>query len=388
MRTREQIARSASAAVRDALGVLGTRRAMIGFDGFIDVIIRVVDRRRSMAYEDYESIRTIDAFARRIGAAAGKSANLELVTLEQRFGGNGPLLAGALGRLGLSVAYVGAVGRDDEPCMLHPIYEPFAARCREVVPVAPPSVTEALEFDDGKLMLGHARNATFIDWERIKEVVGLDRLRTLAAEASLIGIVNWTMVGGVEGIWSGLCNEVLKFGSDQRIFIDLSDPAKRSDEDLGRGLGVLASMAGFGRVTLGLNLAEAQRVAQVLGLERCERAAGSFADDDALGRAIAIHAALGIECVVVHRRDGAAAASRCGSALWFDGPFTRNPVLSTGAGDHFNGGFALGQVLNLDLPECLAIACATSGLYVREAASPTAERVAAFLEALPLPETE
>ena len=40
-----------------------------------------------MALEDYERIDTIPEFAARAGAAAGKSANIELVPIETRFGG-------------------------------------------------------------------------------------------------------------------------------------------------------------------------------------------------------------------------------------------------------------------------------------------------------------
>lgn len=363
-------------------------QALVGFDGFIDVIIRVVDRRRTMAYEDFESIRTIEAFAERLGRAAGRSANVEFVTSEQRFGGNGPLLAGALARLGLSATYVGAVGRDDEPTRLHPIFEAFAERCREVIAIAPPCVTEACEFEDGKLMFGHAHNATLVTWQRVLEVVGLDRIRAIVESASLIGIVNWTMLGGVEGIWQGLINEVLPHVSSKRrrVFIDLSDPAKRTDTDLGRGLGLVSALNQHANVSLGLNLAESQRIANVVGVDPPEGAEGTGRHDDVCRVAGAIRGALGIDTVVIHRRDGAAAGSGSEPAVWFDGPFTRNPQLSTGAGDHFNSGFATAQVLGLGVAECLAVACATSGLYVREAASPTAIRVASFLEALPAPE--
>ena len=74
-----------------------------------------------------------------------------------------------------------------------------------------------------------------------------------------------------------------------------------------------------------------------------------------------------------------------GSA-WFEGPFTATPRLSTGAGDHFNGGFAFAQVHGLPLEECLAVGCAVSGAYVRDALSPDLDRVIAFLRSLPLPE--
>lgn len=363
-------------------------QALVGFDGFIDVIIRVVDRRRSMAYEDFESIRTIGAFAERLAKAAGRSANVEFVTSERRFGGNGPLLAGALGRMGLSTHYVGAVGREEAPTTLHPIFEPFAERCASVTPLAPPSVTEACEFEDGKLMFGHAHNSTLVTWQRVLEVVGLERIRAMVDSASLIGIVNWTMLGGVEGIWQGLIADVFPHVSQRRrrIFIDLSDPAKRTDTDLGRGLGLVSQLNQHVDVSLGLNLAESQRIAAVLGVDPPEGVEGAGQHDSVCRATEAIRGAMGIDTVVIHRRDGAAAASASEHAAWFDGPFTRNPQLSTGAGDHFNAGFSTAQVLGLDLVQCLAVACATSGLYVREAASPSVRRVASFLEALPAPE--
>ncbi|MFO0083955.1 MAG: hypothetical protein ACK55O_15275, partial [Phycisphaerales bacterium] len=46
-------------------GRLTTINALVGFDGFIDAIIRVVDARASMAPSDFVPIPTIDALARR-----------------------------------------------------------------------------------------------------------------------------------------------------------------------------------------------------------------------------------------------------------------------------------------------------------------------------------
>ena len=71
----------------------------------------------------------------------------------------------------------------------------------------------------------------------------------------------------------------------------------------------------------------------------------------------------------------------------FAGPFVQSPLISTGAGDHFNAGFALGQLLELPLEQVLCLGTATSGYYVRHAASPAAGELAAFLEALPNPES-
>lgn len=385
---RERVTASAAQTLAAALPDLRTKSAFVGFDGFIDVIIRVVDRRRTMVYEDYEPIRTIAAYSARVAAAAGRSANLELVTIERRFGGNGPLLAGALGRLGMTVDYVGAVGCEQDHTLLDPMFEPFAQRCRTVAPIGPPCITQACEFDDGKLMFGHTANASGITWDRVKSVVGLERLRAMIDQTAVIGMVNWTMFGGLEGIWRGLAAEVFPHLAkrDRRIFLDLSDPAKRTDADLGHGLGMVSELDSAIPVTLGLNLAESQRIARVLGVEPAQSGEHAGTGGEVARAAASIRGSLGIDRVVIHRRDGAAAAEANGHNAWFDGPFTQNPLLSTGAGDHFNAGFATAELIGMPIDECLATACATSGLYVREGQSPTGTRVASFLQSLPVPE--
>ena len=389
--SRESIARSAADALDRARadGVLAATPALAGFDGFLDSIIRVVDRRRSMAMEDFEPITTIPRFAGRVADAAGKSANIELVVDEVRFGGNGPLYAGALGRLGMPTTYIGAVGKDDASDELLPVYQPFAERCERVIPIAAPAYTDALEFDDGKIMLGKAANVQAVTWERLVERVGLDGLRAHCERSRLLGIVNWTLCGGVQGIWEGLIRDVLPglasgasgAGHPRRVFIDLSDPAKRTDEDLRSALETLGRMNELLPVTLSLNLAEGERVARVLGVD-------AFTDAPSLGAGVRLAAERvrersGLACLVIHPREGAGAADDSGASAWFEGPFTAHPKLSTGAGDHFGAGFSFAQVLGLPLAEALAVGCGVSGAYVRDALSPDLARLTSFLRGLP-----
>jgi sugar/nucleoside kinase (ribokinase family) len=387
---RSTTAQAAAQSLRDAASRLGSIHAVVGFDAFIDSIIHVVDQRFAMTPDGYKRIETIGQFAMRAAAAAGKSTNMEMVEKERRFGGNGPLMAGALGRAGFQVTYIGAVGRPDAPRQLHPIYEEFAARCQLVVPVAPPATTDALEFEDGKIMLGKPANIQGVTWDVLKSVIGLDQIIQRFNRATLIGMVNWVMMGGVEGIWEGLCDEVfpqLAEPSKKHIFIDLCDPAKRTDGDIMRAIRALQRMNSLVPVTLGLNQAEAERIAKVVGaaepagqeMETLGMAMRSFA--------VEIQKKTGLSKVVVHPREGAAAADSSGNTGWFEGPFTRTPRLSTGAGDHFNAGFAMGQAIGMPIDQALALGCATSGAYVRDAESPTVDRLVEFLSNLPAGES-
>ncbi|MBX9736203.1 MAG: hypothetical protein K2X32_04695 [Phycisphaerales bacterium] len=403
--------------------------ALVGFDGFVDHIIDVVDTRSSMRRDDYRAIRTMGEYSARVAAFAGKSMNLEMVVKESRFGGNGPLMAGGLAMLGVPTTYVGCVGQGGGGgggMALHPLYEELERRCvgvgGRVIPVAPPAVTHALEFDDGKVMQGDPQNLYSVTWETVKRAMSGSGDGDYAADlgamvrqveaASLIGIVNWVMmpsVGGAGGIWDGLIREVLPrlgsgvvagtggggAGGARRVFIDLCDPAKRTDADVAEALRQISAMASARaldgtpsvRITLGLNLSEAERIDQVCG-------AGGFAGDRytpgdersklVIARAsAAIRARLGLDCVVIHPREGAAASVQGNPeserGVWLDGPLTEHPKLSTGAGDHFNSGFALAQLLNMDAPQCLAVATGVSGVYVRDAMSPTRQRLTEFL---------
>jgi fructose-1-phosphate kinase PfkB-like protein len=373
-------------------------RALVGFDGFIDVICTAVSGRASMEPGDYTTFTGIGQFADRVAASAGRSTNIELVVHEERFGGNGPLLAGGLAALGVETTFVGCVG-DDAGAGVHPVFQPFARRCARVVPIARPSRTECLEFTDGKVMFnkvfaeGHEHGSMQgVRWGDVVHACGgVAALRGLVASCSLVAIVNWSIMAGVEDIWAGMTADVLThippaapgWGTPRRVLVDISDPAKRTRDDVRRAMHALGALHQACPVTLGLNLSEAEQVcAALLGdvAARATLALPLAGRSQSLARDIL--GALNVECVVVHPREGAAGAcTRTGKVetCWVDGPFTPTPTLSTGAGDHFNAGLGLGLMLDLPLADALALGAATSGAYVRTGVSPGVPQVEPLL---------
>ncbi|HYF14028.1 MAG TPA: hypothetical protein VD971_03025 [Phycisphaerales bacterium] len=338
-----------------------------------------------MALDDFEPLATIGAFAARVAAAAGKSTNMELVRREDRAGGNGPLAADAFAALGASTTFIGCVADDRDPSRVHPVFERFAARCGRVVPLGPPGHTEALEFEDGKVMFNLPGPIQRVGWKDVLAAIEPRELRTTLARADVLMIVNWSIMAGVEEIVMGLTSLMTDavFYARPCVFVDLSDPAKRTDADVARVLGLLERFSGrIAPVTLGLNLAEAQRLARVLGVNAPREDDLAASVPECAG---AIRAAAGLDCVAIHPREGAGGADANGAA-WFDGPLTRTPALSTGGGDNFNAGFALSRACGLSLAESLAAATGVSGLYVRNARSPSLAELAAFLADLPGPD--
>lgn len=372
---RREIGQATAQKLRERVTELAGINAVVGFDGFVDQIISVVDKRHS--HDQFDPILTLDQFGRRILSMAGTSGNCELVIQRTKLGGNGPIMANALSAVGLDITYIGNLGLPS----VHPVFAELARRAT-VLSIAEPANTDALEFSDGKLMLNKNQPLADVNWDSLMRHVGMEKLTALLNEAQLIGLVNWTMLPHMSDIWGKLLSEV--FPRLQRrprhLFIDLADPQKRTRDDLRQALELLAGFQQYIEVTLGLNLKESAQVAEALNLP-----AGDEAGIESTARAI--RRALPVSCVVIHPRSAAAAASSDDSAS-FAGPFVRQPAISTGAGDHFNAGFCLGRVLGLSLQQSLCAGTAVSGYYVRHAASPNAAQLIDFLAELPEPENE
>jgi sugar/nucleoside kinase (ribokinase family) len=62
-----------------------------------------------------------------------------------------------------------------------------------------------------------------------------------------------------------------------------------------------------------------------------------------------------------------------------NGPFVAKPMITTGAGDHFNSGFCLGKLLGLSNAMSLLTGVTTSGYYVRTGQSPSIAQIATMM---------
>lgn len=360
------------AALRAVRAKAPVNSALVGLDGFVDTIVTPVAQRSAQG-DAFTPIRTIPEFAQRIAGAAGKSTNIEFYPLMDKLGGNGPIMANALLAAGTRVTYVGALGRPT----VHPVFENFASRA-EVISLCDPATTTAVEFQDGKLMLGQLRSLDSITLETINQVMGEEEFRAKLAGVDLVSLVNWTMIPNMTAILRALVDKVLPTlpAREGRIFFfDLADPEKRSREDILEVLQVMAHFGEFGSVTLGLNLKEAQRVNDVLGF-----APRGESEEDLRALAADIRSKLSLAAVVVHPRESAACATAEGTS-WVPGPYTDKPLITTGAGDHFNAGFTQGQMLGLDPETCLRLGVCTSGHYVRTAKSPSLDDLEKFMAA-------
>jgi sugar/nucleoside kinase (ribokinase family) len=346
--------------------------AFVGLDGFVDEILHVVDKRESA--DKFVRLPTIAQLAERLAAAAGRSTNVELVSQLTKLGGNGPIMANALASFGLKVTYLGILGYPN----LHPVFTDFARRA-EVHSIAEPGYTDALEFEDGKVMCGKHQSLKQMNWENIKSRFGKDRFAEKFLTADLVGFVNWTMLTAMSDIWSCVLKEIcpLMRGPRRKLFIDLADPEKRTNEDILHALELISAFQKHFDVVFGLNEKEGYEIAEHLGLS-----ATGHSPEDLQDLCKQIHLRVQVDTILIHPTAFALASGPDGSAI-VGGPFTPKPKITTGAGDHFNSGFCLGKLLGFPTELCLLTGVTTSGHYVRTGQSPSMPELANMLRNWP-----
>jgi sugar/nucleoside kinase (ribokinase family) len=346
-----------------------TLSAFVGLDGFVDEILHAVDKRESA--EVFQRLPTIAKLATRLAAAAGKSANLELVSQRTKLGGNGPIMANALASFGLQTTYLGTLGYPN----LHPVFRDFA-QCAEVYSIADPGTTDALEFEDGKIMVGKHASLKQVTWENILSRFGREKFAAKFGGSDLVGFVNWTMLPYMSDLWEAILREICPAMKGRRrlLFFDLADPEKRTRQDIQRALDLIGQFEKYFNVILGLNEKEAHEIGEVFGLRPKTAGPESLAEF-----ASQMAAKLKVGTLVIHPVTYALAVSGRKVDL-ADGPYVAKPLLTTGAGDHFNSGFCLGKLLGLGNDMSLLTGVTTSGYYVRTGKSPTIAEVANMMK--------
>jgi sugar/nucleoside kinase (ribokinase family) len=341
----------------------------------VDTIYRVVKERGP---EGPVFFPTIADFARHVAAAAGQSADTELVRQDVRFGGNAPLMGNALACLGMPVTCVGAMGVP----RLRDVFASLHPSCR-LVSLCDPGDTSAFEFSDGKLMFADLSPLSELNWPRVSRSLEEQGLRSALLQCDLLALVNWGGLVNAQAIWAGIAGELMSAvgpggvaGNGCRIFVDLSDISKRTTPDLLAMLALLARLARSFEVTLGLNEHELRILhARLAGAARIRpmRAGGL---EDLCGD---LFSALGLHAVVAHPLDRSLVATAHG-VTERPGRLVSSPKLSTGGGDNFNAGYCFGRWIGLAEPLSLDLGMTVSALYVENGRSPTPAEVISRLE--------
>ena len=334
-----------------------TKRIFVGFDGYIDVVQKIVS---SGSGENRQYFETIAEYADTLRARAGKNGDFEVVTQSRRVGGNAPILALAAARLGAGVDCVSSMGEKK-------VRPPFDALVRagvQTVSLCAPCMSYVFEFFDGKLMYGE-NVEPLPSLALLLEKVGEPTILKLLQQASVVALVDYANLPQAAELWRGVKTLMCKLQDTQKrdVFMDVADIshflAPNSQE-------LTELIKDFGQsfpVHLGLNHNEAEHLCKSLSLQ------ATTPREAARG----LHKALGV-CVVLHTQAGAVYCAEDGEYEVCTQPVLC-PKATVGAGDHFNAGYCVALLKGLSPLQRLHMASAEATQFVATGKDPTLESV-------------
>lgn len=324
-----------------------------GIDGFVDEVWQVLANRFSRT--DYLLFDKMRDFAKSVyDCGEGGYAN-EIIRKRRSYGGFVANTGKTAGRLGADVSMLGMFGADS----IDPVFKGFVDEFK-VISVADPAVCQIFEFTDGKLMLPFIEGAMDYSWEKLRRVPGLEE----AMDADIVAIGYWSQLHEFDDIVTKLCENFLIKGRCQRMFFDFADIRKRDQGSLERTLQVLAGLDM--PMTLSLNEHEGGLLFSYLG-RNFDWEDSSKAED----HIEYVRKETGLDELIIHTPYFAVAATAREGVATVMQEYCKNPVITTGAGDNFNGGYLAACLDKRGLTERLAVGNAVTGFYVRNGYSPS-----------------
>jgi len=341
------------------------KSAFVGLDGYIDKIQHPVQFQKKEGDVYYQ---TLSEFGGKIVAASHQSAQVELVTQQTKFGGNAPIMANALASLQIPNVCLGTFGYPE-------IEEDFKAihKNSELISVGEPARTNALEFNDGKLILSELSSFQDLDWATVKQKIKWDDLKEKMERAELIALVDWCNLPHATSLWKGILEDIISQQNTKQhrqFFFDLADPSKKGVDEVLGVISVIQEYSAYGTVTLGLNENETNKIFNLLHAERVDwdlHAKGQYIFDT-------IH----LNTLVIHPLDGCITFQR-DKHFALKKKLIPHPKVTTGGGDNFNAGYCLGMLYGFPTEYCMALGMATSGSYVANGRSPEIQDIVDFL---------
>jgi len=330
------------------------KRVFVGYDGFVDELVRPVKKTISETLKLY--FNSITEFTEYLAEAAGKSADIEITEIAKRMGGNAPIMANAMANLGLKVCCCGALGEKKLNSAFSQLNDTI-----DILSVCDPASCTAFEFNDGKLMFAKLQSLNLLSFDKILSKAGEEKLVHSLHESDLVALVDWSNGLNMTEIWNGTLDLMLKShaSSEKIIFFDLADPFKRESDEIFELCSLIQRFSIHFRVHLGLNLNEAEQLYQFIF-----KNSGDI-NEMAVGLANKTGA-----IIVIHTIDSALLSDGT-SCLTAKGRLIYDPVLTTGGGDNFNAGYCYGLLAGITPLECLNFANNCSNYYVQYGKSPT-----------------
>ena len=341
-------------------------RILLGIDGFIDEVWQIIESRANR--KEYALFDRMLDFSEALVKCYEGGFSQEIVRKRRSYGGFTANTSRAVSRLGAPITILGMFGGSG----IDPVFEAFA-EAGELISVGEPGLCQVYEFTDGKLMLPYIQEVMDFSWENLTNAVDEGELKKLFTGSDIIALGYWSLMPAFDEIVEKVCGLVRGGAGPRRMFFDFADIRKRDRQSLENTLERLEALGSQMPMTLSLNEHEAAILFSYYGEDLAQEAAG--ADE----RTERVRNRIGLDELVVHSPYFAAAASASEGSCVLEQDYCKAPIITTGAGDNFNGGYLVAHLKGLGMAERLAVANAVTYLYVSTGRSPDKETTLAYI---------
>lgn len=334
--------------------VTKNKTVLVGFDGFIDALFRI---KRELHGEKRVYFDKINSFGNYIQEKS-TSFCLDVDEVKTKIGGNAPIVAHALGCLGIKTDLIAPLGFPS----INSYFQSISENC-QLHSVSEPGKAQIYEFEDGKIMFSNCSVLNNLDWTLLKEVIGLPILRQMFQSNDLFCLLNWSEIKGMTSIMRGILDEVFTEINlkNKTVFFDLADFSNRDKKEVLAVIELIKEFALQTKVVLSLNKNESKTVHDILFKET---------EMNFREQGKKIYRKLSISILVIHNAKETHVFENK-LELEAKPELIPNPFISTGAGDHFNAGFCYGLLSNFELSKCLVMANLVASYYLKTGISPT-----------------
>ncbi|HCW09298.1 MAG TPA: hypothetical protein DGG95_18235, partial [Cytophagales bacterium] len=256
-----------------------------------------------------------------------------------------------------------------------PIFQPMASSV-ELLSVIAPGSSQAIEFNDGKIILSDLSSFSDYDWNYIKENFGTTKISSAVNSSDLIALVDWANLPNSTHLWRGFLNDVIKFTKKKGLIFlfDICDPSKRSSTEIKELLILMNDYTEYGSVTLAVNENEALKIWMSLNdLENEQETMPSLTEIGSF-----IFTKLSIDTLLIHPIDRTLVFQKY-QTIEMKGRVVTDPKVLTGGGDNLNAGYSLGLMKGLNISQCMLLSMITSGAFVENGKSPKIEDLIDYL---------
>ena len=335
---------------------------VLGIDGFIDQVWQVVETRT--ADNDYILINRMEKFGQLIvNRKEGGMAN-ELIRKRRSFGGFTANTGKAIGNLDLSTILVGMYGKDE----IDKIFDELSKKCT-LISVGDPVVSTILEFTDGKIMMPHLDELLNFTWEDFEKALGQDELEKILSDADIVSLGYWSNMPAFDDFINKLNENYFHTKWPKRLFFDFANIKKRSKKAIMDTFKVLEQINHKIPVSLSLNEHEAVILFSYFDQEFTDQM------EEVARSASTVRKAIGLDELIIHTPRYAVLSSQSEGVEMSEQDYCESPVITTGAGDTFNGGYISSCLGNLNAGERLAIANAATRFYISHSHTPNREEL-------------